>query len=172
MRNSLRLKLLSLAGTSLIGLPCLGYAKVAPLSVHITIDKASLEDVAFTSHGLFFVKIRIKNLGNTKIKLVTWTQSGWSWVSSTSEVAPNIVALENVPTTTMLRPDRQYSYEVDLLCSSPAGKSITFKLGFVPDAELPVSTAVPGIAKSKRVTWSNAVTLHRGCPTNRPSGRP
>jgi hypothetical protein len=171
MRSLPRLKLLCLVVVLFPGLPARAKAKPATLIVHIAIDKSSLADAVFTSRGLFFVKARIKNVGSNPVQIVTWTQSGWSWVSSNKFVIPNINALKNYPTKTMLKAGEVYSYGADLFCYSRNDKPITFKLGFVPDAKLPVSTAVPGIAQSNRVIWSNAVTLHRRCPTFRATGR-
>lgn len=169
MRISPWLKLL-LAG-AFIGLPSFVRAQAVTLSVQVAIDKASSQRMSYANQGLFFVKARVSNTGADDANIVTWTQSGWSWVSDNPAVVPNIAALQNASTATTLKPGDVYTYEVDLLCSSQTEGPITFRLGFVPDAKLPVSTTVPGIAKSNRVIWSNAVTLRHGCPTIHSSGR-
>lgn len=130
----------------------------APFSVEIVVNVASLEKEFYKSRHVFFVDTKVTNVSHREQEIVTWTQYGWSWRSSSPEVAPGIEALQNVRVRIVLQPGQSYDRPVEMFSS--ALRPVTFRLGFVPITEGPISV-LPNPAEYRAIFWSNPVTLTR-----------
>lgn len=128
------------------------HAAPAAISAHISIKTDSLKTKLFTEAGT------LRNISNKKISIIVWTQYGWSWVSDNPAVSPGIEALNNFPRTVTLGPGQEYRADVEMHADMRIHKPVRFHLGFVPNADRPVSL-IPGIKKHKDVIWSNPVIL-------------
>lgn len=156
--------------------PPTGQCQTTPFEVRIAIDADSLNAPAYKqtydvlkSRGVFWVKTTIKNISGRDQKITTWTQHGWSWLSSSPDVMPGIEALQNIPSRATLHPGETYESSVEMWIDPRGKRPVTFRLGFYLDATRPVSRlpdATPHEAKIKAdlikaVSWSNYVTLDR-----------
>jgi hypothetical protein len=141
-------------------IPCVHAATETPFKVEIFVDKASLKGDFYKSHGGYFVDTKVTNIGDSDQKITIWTQYGWSWLSDNPVLNPGIEALKNFPTTRVLKPGQDYSAKVEIW-SDPGKKSgaVTFRLGFVPNTELPASSRKELDPKWGGPFWSNQVTL-------------
>jgi hypothetical protein len=129
-----------------------------PFKVEISISKDSLKADFYKKIGAFFVDTKIKNLSNRNQDIIIWTQQGWSWISDNPDVFPGTEALQNIPVHITLKPDEEYIGRVETFTNHRKAKSITFRLGFFPKAERPVS-GQPDMQKSNEIIWSNSVEL-------------
>ena len=150
-------------------IPLSGRCETAPFEVKIAIDADSLNAAAYKTRGVFWVKTTIRNISSSDRKITTWTQSGWSWLSSSPDVMPGTEAAQNFSSRATLHPGETYESAVEMWIDPRGKRPVTFRLGFYPDATRPVSRlpdATPRESKlkadiSKAVSWSNEVTLDR-----------
>jgi hypothetical protein len=141
---------------------CQGPAKEngAAFKVEISVNQDSLKTETYKKWGEFFVDTKIKNISDAEQEIVVWTQQGWSWVSNNPNVAPGTEAAKNIPAKIDLKPGEEYAGAVELFCDPNKDRPLTFRLGFTPKAELPVSEQSGfGSAQAKVILWSNAVAL-------------
>ena len=103
-----------------------------------------------------FIDTVVTNVGTRPRALVAWTQYGWSWMSDTKDVSPGIEAVKNAPERFVLEPGGSYARAVEVFTDGK--RPVTFRLGFFPMAEVPVSGRVPPLPITS-ISWSNAITL-------------
>ena len=124
------------------------------ISLHGRAPKGPVEPFAAKVQ---FIDTVVTNVGAQPRTIVFWTQYGWSWVSNSAQVSPGIEALKNAPESVVLEPGKSFSRAVEIYVVG--ARPVTFRLGFFPATEVPVSARVPPIAVSE-ISWSNALTLH------------
>lgn len=130
--------------------------------VQISIVRSSLRGTtAFRKYGGFFVDTTVVNTGTHDEHITVWTQYGWSWLSNNPDIHPGIEAAKNYSRKIVLMPGQTYSRWVEVWTSRKSDKPVTFRLGFVPNATLPVSGNTKRIDGWGGVYWSNSVTLHK-----------
>ena len=103
-----------------------------------------------------FIDTVVTNVGAKPRTIVAWTQYGWSWVSNSAQVSPGIEALKNAPEGVVLEPGKSFSRAVEVYVVG--ARPVTFRLGFYPTADVPVSARVPPIPDAE-LSWSNSLTL-------------
>ncbi len=130
----------------------------AQLQVEIAVHEGSLDGEFYKSHGIFFVDTKVTNISHHALEIITWTQYGWSWISNNPQVHPGIEALANVRSSVILKPGQSYARPVEMFSGSY--RPVTFRLGFAPNAERPLS-GQPNVGESEEIFWSNPVTLTR-----------
>ena len=123
------------------------------ISAHGRAPKGPIEPFAAKVQ---FIDTVVTNVGTQPRTIVAWTQYGWCWVSNSAQVSPGIEALKNAPETVVLEPDQSFSRAVEVYVVG--ARPVTFRLGFFPTADVPVSARVPPIADSE-LSWSNALIL-------------
>lgn len=133
-----------------------GHPDDADLRVVIAAQDSSLATNLPSGGRVQFVNTVVTNSGTKPQDIVAWTQYGWSWKADSSAVAPGIEALQNVPERFVLGPGKSYSRAVEVFTDGV--RPVTFRLGFFPRAEAPLSGRMPAIADSA-LSWSNAITL-------------
>ena len=131
-----------------------------PFKVEISIDGDSLNTDFYKVHSTFYVNTKIKNTTDRNQEFFAWTQYGWSWISSTPEVSPGKEALKNQSTRITLHPNEEYASRMEMFSNAHNKKPVTFRLGFCPKAQLPIS-GQRDCEESGGVFWSNQVTLTR-----------
>jgi hypothetical protein len=132
----------------------------AVFEIAISVNGDSLKTEMYKKWGEFFVDTKIKNISDADQEIVVWTQQGWSWVSDNPDVAPGTEAAKNIPAKIELKPGEEYAGAVELFCDPNKNKPLTFRLGFTPKAETPVSDEAGfASAQNKVILWSNAVAL-------------
>ena len=124
------------------------------ISAHGRTPKGPLEPFAAKVQ---FIDTVVTNVGTRPRTIVAWTQYGWSWVSNSAQVSPGIEAMKNAPKTIVLEPGKSFSRGVEVYVVG--ARPVTFRLGFYPTADVPVSGRVPPLANAS-LFWSNALTLH------------
>jgi hypothetical protein len=131
-----------------------------PFKVEISIHEASLKTDLYREWGEFFVDTKVENISNEDQNIIVWTQQGWSWISDNFGVVPGTEAANNSASKINLRPGQEYAGAVEIFFDPHKTKPVTFRLGFFPRAELPIS-GQPGFASlhSNEIVWSNPVTL-------------
>jgi len=129
-----------------------------PFKVEIAVNSASLQEELYKSQHIFFVDTKVTNVSHREQKLVAWTQYGWSWISSSAQVRPGIEATKNSPARIVLQPGQSYARAVEMF--SMTHRPVTFKLGFAPQAQRPISGQANSAAVGE-LFWSNLVTLTR-----------
>lgn len=147
----------------LLGLPCL--LSMATVHGHpappaqqpdpFTVKASVSQSPLYRANVRFDVDVTIRNRSAVDQVITVWTQFGWSWISDNPAVEPDISAIQNVPTKIILKPQQAFSGSFEVVSTQPRGP-ITFRLGFVPNASKPESTAA---APPLNVTWSNTVTV-------------
>ncbi len=130
----------------------------SPFKVSISINEDSLNTDFYRKTGEFYVYTKVKNISNKDQEITVWLQYGWNWTSDNSEMFPGKEAAKNFPTQIILKPDQEYSQQMEMISSAHKTLPITFRLGFSPHTELPIPEWMD-VAKSKGITWSNSVTL-------------
>lgn len=130
----------------------------ARFKVEIAINAASLANELYRTTHLFLVDTKVTNISHRTQEIVAWTNYGWSWLSSSPEVGPEISTLSNGPSRIVLRPGESYARTVGMGSSSL--RPVTFRLGFVPKTEDPASARL-NPADNGEIFWSNYVTLTR-----------
>jgi hypothetical protein len=141
---------------------CQGQAKGDDVvfKVEISVNEDSLKTDMYKKWGEFLVATKIKNISAVEQEIVVWTHQGWSWVSDNPDVVPGTEAAQNVPAKIALKPGEEYAGAVELVCDPNKNKPLTFRLGFTPKAETPVSDEAGfASAQNKVILWSNAVAL-------------
>ena len=103
-----------------------------------------------------FIDTVVTNVGTQPRTIVAWTQYGWSWVSNSAQVSPGIEALKNAPESVVLEPGKSFSRAVEVYVVG--ARPVTFRMGFYPAADTPVSARVPPIPDAE-LSWSNSLTL-------------
>jgi hypothetical protein len=91
--------------------------------------------------------------------IVVWTQYGWSWISSNPDVSPGIEATKNQRTRITLKPDEKFTGKLEMW-SDMANRPRTFRLGFVPETQVPIS-GQKDIQERSVISWSNTLKLAR-----------
>ena len=129
-----------------------GHATSPVLLVRISINQDSLSKDFYRNSGTFWIDTRVKNLNSQNQTITVWTQSGWSWISDNPAIFPGIEALKNSPTKILLKPGEDYRSGVEAHSDRRKIKPITFRLGFVPNTDLP-AMGVKGIEKRGDVVW-------------------
>ena len=132
--------------------------------VEIAINRESLDAESYKTYGVFFVETKVLNISDRDQEIIVWTQHGWSWLSSSPKVKPGIEAKKNEPSRITLKSNQDYVSKVAMWSDPHRNiKPVTFRLRFVPKAELPVSgqRVERNIVKWGGTFWSNAVTLAR-----------
>ncbi len=141
---------------------CQGPAKGsdAIFKIEISVNQDSLKSDLYKKWGEFLVATKIRNISDADQEIVVWTQQGWSWISDNPNIVPGTEAAQNADTKIELKPGQEYAGAVELFCDPNKDRPLTFRLGFTPKAELPVSDQ-PGFgsAQAKLILWSNAVAL-------------
>ncbi len=149
-----------------------------PFKVEILIDEKSLSEAVYKTDGflwkagepihrcpcsLVFVDVKLKNVSNRDQEMIFWTQPAWSFLSSSPEVQPAIDAPgQNIRLRWIFRPNEEYETKVGVWTDAhETKKSLTFRLGFVPRSERPVSAQKDQrvLEKWGGIIWSNEVTL-------------
>ena len=130
----------------------------APFKVEISIDADSLHADVYTQRGQFYIDTKITNISTTTQDIVVWTQQGWSWIADTSDVMPDIAAKKNISTHLTLQPHEAHHGRVVMFANPQKARPVTFRLGFFPQAERPISVQ-PEMATSEAIIWSNSVRL-------------
>ena len=123
------------------------------ISLHGRAPKGPVEPFAAKVQ---FIDTVVTNVGTRPRTIVAWTQYGWSWVSNSAQVSPGIEALKNAPESVVLEPGKSFSRPVEVYVVG--ARPVTFRLGFYPTADVPVSARVPPIPDAE-LSWSNALTL-------------
>ena len=133
----------------------------SPFKVEIAIKADSLRNDLYHQHGMFQRDAK-SHTGDADQTVVVWTQSGWSWLSDNPAIFPEIAAPQNVTFRVNLKPCRGAQEAcgdgLDLHKSTP----VTFRLGFYPKAELPIS-GQPNLAGTHHdeITWNNVGATNR-----------
>jgi hypothetical protein len=78
-------------------------------------------------------------------------------MSESQNVAPAVESTTNKFTMLTLKPGESHSAKLELYRNPYYNRSITFRLGFVPDFDRAVSAIY--INKIAEIYWSNSVTL-------------
>ncbi|MEK7849337.1 MAG: hypothetical protein AAB213_00740 [Candidatus Omnitrophota bacterium] len=130
----------------------------SPFKVSISINEDSSNTDFYKKIGRFYVYTKVKNISNKDQEITVWTQYGWCWTSDNSEISPGKKALKNFPTRVILKPNQEYSQQMEMISSAHKTLPITFRLGFSSHTQLPIPERMD-VAKSKGITWSNSVTL-------------
>jgi hypothetical protein len=128
-------------------------AQVQTFEITAKIDQASLSDDFYRKIGTFVVEVTIKNVSSTVQTISIWTNPDWSWVTDSKDVITNQAASKNFPTSITLKPLEIYRGDVRLGISK-GKRPITFRLGFIPNATVPVHDA-----RDTALVWSNSVDL-------------
>ncbi len=126
--------------------------------VEIFVDADSLNTDLFQSRGVFLVDTSVTNVSGRDQEIIVWSQYGWSWVADNRAVHPGIEALKNILVKKTLRSKQNYSAKVEMISDSGARRPVTFRLGFCPRAERPV-TGLKDYGAAGGAYWSNPVTL-------------
>ncbi len=134
------------------------HAQTQPLSISIGFIAQSLSSPDYTSRGVFFVNTSVKNESDSDQKITVWTQAGWSWLSDNPHVMPGIEALKNAPATITIKPHTSYDSAAEIFIDKSTKLPITFRLGFYPNASVPVSGMIVK-PPANQIIWSNPVTL-------------
>ena len=131
-----------------------------PFRVHVSINEASLKTDLYRRRGVFFVDTTVTNISSKDQRIIVWTQQGWSWLSNNANITPGTEATQNNATKITLKPAQAYKGYVEMFIFPHKTKPITFRLGFFPNAEIPISDQ-PGFASLHRseIVWSDVVTL-------------
>ena len=103
-----------------------------------------------------FVDTVVTNVSSKPQTIIAWTQYSWSWVSSSPQVSPGIEALKNASETVVLDPGQSFARAVEVYVVG--ARPVTFRLGFYPAADAPVSARVPPVSSSS-IMWSNTITF-------------
>jgi hypothetical protein len=130
-------------------------------AIEISIDQHSLKTELYNKYGTFLVDTKIKNISDMNQEIIVLTRYGWSWISDRSEIS--VIGLEvkkNNRTLVTLKPGLEYSRAIELQTNHLWTGSVTFRLGFVPWAEFPLSTNRDKV-KREDIVWSNPVVLAR-----------
>lgn len=151
-----------------IASPTRAPAKDPAFRIEISVVAGSVQCTRAAGCG-FMAHTVVQNNSANAVAITVWTQSGWSWVSDSAGIVPDISAAKNIPTTIHLKPGERYPSTVRLWCSMQATPP-TFRLGFVPDAERPAS-GIPGIETSKDVAWSHPIDIPHACRVDRTGRR-
>jgi hypothetical protein len=138
-----------------------GHAASVAFKVEASIDEKSLSADFYQTHGGFYVDTEVTNTSDRDQGIIAWSQHGWSWVSSRPEVEPDINALQNIPVRIVLKPNQKYAGKLEMWADQRHKTGpITFRLGFAPEAELPIS-GLKNIRKRGVIFWSNTIKLTR-----------
>ena len=129
-----------------------------PFAVELSIVTASLHKELFSRNGGFLVDAKITNISGEDQTITQWSQPGWSWLSDNPVISPDISALQNFPSTLVLKSSEVYRTRVWLYFYPRSQGPVSFRLGFFPRAKFPVSGR-PNEVPRDQVSWSNAVTL-------------
>ena len=127
-------------------------------AVHASIVAESLGSSDYPK-GMFLAETTVTNVSGIDQEIVVWTQYGWSWLSNNKAVQPGIEATKNYPTRSVLSPGQKYVAKVELSANPRSRRPLTFRLGFCPTPEGPISGMRN--ATSQVVAWSNDVVLDR-----------
>lgn len=140
---------------------CQGQAKGGDVfKIEVSVNQDSLKTEMYSKWGEFFVDTKIKNISDAEQEIEVWTQKGWSWVSDNPDVVPGTEALQNVPAKIALKPGQEYAGAVEMFCDPNKERPLTFRMGFTPQADRPVSgQAGFGSAEANVIWWSNAAAL-------------
>jgi hypothetical protein len=128
-------------------------------TVHASIVRESLNSSDYQKRGMFWAETTVTNVSGTDQKLVVWTQYGWSWLSNNEAVQPGIEALKNVAAVSVLRPGQKYVARVELFAKLRSRRPLTFRLGFYPTPERPIS-GIQNAAKQV-YSWSGDIVLDK-----------
>ncbi len=153
-------------------------AQLVPFKVEISISEKRLSEVVYKMDGflwkagepihrcpcsLVFVDVKLKNVSNRDQEIIFWTQPAWSFLSSSPEVQPAIDAPgQNIRLRWIFRSNEEYETRVGVWTDAhKPKKSLTFRLGFVPRSERPVSAQKDQrvLEKWGGIIWSNDVML-------------
>ena len=123
------------------------------ISLHGRAPKGPVEPFAAKVQ---FIDTVVTNVGAKPRTIVAWTQYGWAWVSNSAQVSPGIEAMKNAPESVVLEPGKFFSRAVEVYVVG--ARPVTFRLGFYPTADVPVSARMPPIPNAE-LSWSNSLTL-------------
>jgi hypothetical protein len=129
-------------------------ARAASLDVEISVDKNG----PARQGDCFWLDTGITNTGSTDEAIIVWTNHAWSWVSESREIVLDTGAKQNAPAHEVLKPGKRYSMKLSVCRLAGSKQPTSFRLGFVPRAELPV-TAQDDLARWGGIFWSNTVTV-------------
>ena len=152
-----RIALLALAG--LCGFASAGHDDHSKADLRVTISargRVLKTPVAPFAAEMRFVDTVVTNVSTKPQTIIAWTQYSWSWVSSSPQVSPDIEALKNASETVALEPGRSIARAVEVYVVG--AQPVTFRLGFYPAAEAPVSASVPPVSGAS-ITWSDTITF-------------
>lgn len=140
---------------------CQGQAKGGDVfKIEISVNQESLKSDLYKKWGQFRVDTNIRNTSDAEQEIVVWTQQGWSWVSDNPDIVPGTEAAQNADAKIELKPGEEYAGSVDLFCDPNKDRPLTFRLGYSPKTERPVSDQSGfGSVEAKVILWSNAVAL-------------
>ena len=110
----------------------------SPSKVEITIKADSLRNDLYHQHGMFQVDAK-SHIGDADQTVVAWTQSGWSWLSDNPAIFPGIAAQQNFTFRVNLKPAEVHKEPVEMGFGLHKSTPDTFRLGFCPKAESPLS---------------------------------
>lgn len=128
------------------------------LKVEISINEDSLKTDFYKETNRFYIDAIIKNISNKDQDIIVWTQAGWSWTSNNQEISPGKEARKNFPTKITLNSNQEYRQGIEIWSDPHKKIPVTFRLGFFPNAELPIPKWTD-IDASKGIIWSNPVAL-------------
>jgi hypothetical protein len=135
------------------------WATSDPASFKVEISFKSKTSRTAEPVGMYFINTKVTNMSDHNQNIIVWTQAGWSWLSSNpAAAAPGTEAAQNVPQAIALKPHQEYDSAVEVF-SDPRRWPVTFKLGFVPRAELPVAGQQDKVGEWGGVFWSNPITF-------------
>jgi hypothetical protein len=128
--------------------------------VEISVQEDSLKTDTYKQWGEFVVATKIKNISDADQEIVVWTQQGRSWISDNPDVAPGTEAAKNGPSKIALKPGEEFEGAVEMICDPNKNRPLTFRLGFSPQTDGPVSEQSGfGSVQAKAILWSNSVAL-------------
>jgi len=128
-------------------------------TVHAWIVRGSLDSTDYQKRGMFWAETTVTNVSGINQKIVVWSQYGWSWLSNNEAVQPGIEAAQNIATRSVLRPGQKYVAKVELFANPRFRRPLTFRLGFYPTPERPISGMKS--ATNQIVSWSDDVVLDK-----------
>lgn len=126
----------------------------ASLEVEISVDKNRPPRPG----DCFWLDTGITNTGSTDEEIILWTNHAWSWISESAEIVLDTAAIQNVPSHEVLKPRQRYSTKLHVCRLVGPKQPTSFRLGFVPRAELPAA-GQNNLARWGGTFWSNPVTL-------------
>ena len=114
-------------------------ASPADFEVAAKIDESTLSSDFYQQAGRFYVNATVKNISTSPKNMIVWTNQTWSWVTDDGRVSTSQEAAKNSPSVITLAPLETYQETLEMATDPQGKKPITFRLGFLPTASLPVT---------------------------------